>query len=68
MYAGVTVCGGGRCQSAGRLSLEALAGLLRFLEAEQGGAERVAPGELRQSGRVHGGGPACGRSWGAMSN
>lgn len=32
----------------------ALLGLFDFLEGEEGSAERVGPGQLGQSGRVHG--------------
>lgn len=39
--------------------MDALLGFFHLLEAEQGGAERVGPGQLRQSGGVHGGCPAA---------
>lgn len=52
---GVTVCGGGCCQCAGPLSMKTLLGFFHFLKTEEGSAERVSPGQLSQSGRIHGG-------------
>lgn len=36
--------------------MEVLLGLVRLLEGEQGGGERVGPGQVSQGARVHGGG------------